>query len=159
MAYKTAMTTSQSLASLDPSISTFDSGISDFLVFKTGLSSTRVCHLFPFPSSVSIPQIPNPLPTPSVHPTNDHLHHKSISSSPYTPPQPRPPLPPNSEQCIAKLARKQSNLVARSELLEGAIGGQRELEEQSMEGLVRRDGTGEGREAEERTIKILDSRR
>ncbi len=63
-----------------------------------------------------------------------------------------------SEQYIAKLERKQNNLVARSELLEGRLEGKGGLRKQrSLERLVRRAGTptavGGGREGEERALR------
>jgi DASH complex subunit SPC19 len=65
-----------------------------------------------------------------------------------------------SEQYLAKLERKQNNLVARSELLEGRLEGKGGLRKQrSLERLVRRAGTprggsGEGKEGEERALKL-----
>ncbi|KAE9372712.1 DASH complex, subunit Spc19 [Stipitochalara longipes BDJ] len=146
------MTTSQSLASLsasvtslrsslsllDSSISILDSGISDFPRLKTVLSSTRHFEL-----------------TPSSTLASAQASLASELAPAIT------TLLQRSEQYIAKLERKQNNLVARSELLEGRLeggegkgGGVRR--QRSLERLVRRAGTPNslGREQEERALRL-----
>jgi DASH complex subunit SPC19 len=71
-----------------------------------------------------------------------------------------------SEQYIAKLERKQNNLAARSELLEGRLEGKDKgggvRRQRSLERLVRRagtpNGTGGGREQEERALRLKSLR-
>jgi hypothetical protein len=120
---KTAMmTTSQSLAlphrissaAPSPPQSRFSTPGSRL---KTVLSSTRVCPLFPFPSSVSIPQIPNPLPIARyVHLTNDHLHRKAFRAHPLLhPPQPKPPSPPSSRPQQQLSSNAQNNASQNSQ--------------------------------------------
>ncbi|PMD16844.1 hypothetical protein NA56DRAFT_303579 [Hyaloscypha hepaticicola] len=108
------MSTSQSLASLsasvtslrssltllDSSISILDAGISDFPRLKTVLSSTRHFEL-----------------TPSTTLSAAQASLASELAPAIT------TLLQRSEQYIAKLERKQNNLAARSELLEGRLEG------------------------------------
>ncbi|KAH7333139.1 DASH complex subunit Spc19 [Rhexocercosporidium sp. MPI-PUGE-AT-0058] len=107
-----------SLSLLDSSISILDSGISDFPRLKKVLSSTRHFELTP------------------------HSTLQSAQSSLASELAPAiSTLLTRAEIYISKLERKQNNLIARSELLEGRLEGAGGLRKQrSLDRLVKGRG-------------------
>ncbi|KAH6724791.1 DASH complex subunit Spc19 [Leptodontidium sp. MPI-SDFR-AT-0119] len=115
-----------SLSLLDSSISILDSGISDFPRLKKVLSSTRHFELTP------------------------HTTLQSAQSSLASELSPAiTTLLTRAEIYISKLERKQNNLIARSELLEGRLEGAGESakglrKQRSLDRLVKGRGMGMG---------------
>jgi DASH complex subunit SPC19 len=128
-----------SLSLLDSSISILDSGISDFPRLKTVLSSPR-----------SSP--PHPPISLSLHPRWQAQHFELTPSTTLLAAQSSlaselapaiSTLLSRADIYISKLERKQNNLTARSELLEGRLEGTKVggvKRQRSLEKLVRKTG-------------------
>ncbi|KUJ14041.1 uncharacterized protein LY89DRAFT_538449, partial [Mollisia scopiformis] len=111
-----------SLTLLDSSISILDSGISDFPRLKKVLSSTRHFEL-----------------TPSTTLTTAQASLASELAPAIT------TLLSRAEQYVAKLERKQGNLIARSELLAGRLEGDGGLrKKRSLEKMLAKKSGGKG---------------
>lgn len=177
-----------SLSLLDSSISVLDSGISDFPRLKTVLSSTRVCLPSP-PPSPSVPLLHPSLCT-SLHPSHSQITPRTDSHSNTTADLKQhfeltpsttlltaqqslaselapaiTTLLSRADLYISKLERKQNNLTARSELLEGrlettrdkAAGNGSVKRQRSLEKLVRKTGLGGGEEKALRYVGLFFS--